>query len=454
VPGGARWLALVLAACGSGATSTPDGRPVSAADAPLAVDAASPADAAPAPDAATTCVATTAAQLVACAGQVQSGARSVIEIQGDIVCSGVDACRVEIHDRPVTVRGVPGASIRRTDHHDYPLIQAIATPSATVADLTIDEVGSVDCEPVSPTNPPVENPACAHTLDFYGVGSATLDHVTVVASKSLAASFNTGGSVRITHSRFVAPLQFGVQAGQLTAGFSVEDTLFAQASSNALVLYMLHGTAQAPLVVRNTFFDHNHRDDVYFLCGPQANVRCSGGQLLLAQGVDFLRVEKTVLRRGADDVDPNTPVGGVEINFPAVHDVSFVDNDVHTHGMWGIYLNSDPVDVARISLLGNKLYDNGRSLYYDGVDVGNFPQGIVTETGSCHQAGCAKVTLGMLWAVPGGSFSWVTNDATAPRVVVDGTQSSTDANGQGAAAPGTTVLLYDGATELDRLTLP
>jgi hypothetical protein len=453
------WLALVLAACGSGATSTPDGRPASvdaplAADAPMAVDAASSADAAPAPDAATTCVATTAAQLVACAGQVQSGARSVIEIQGDIVCSGVDACRVEIHDRAFTVRGVAGASIRRTDHHDYPLIQAIATPSATIAALTFDEDGSVDCEPISPTNPPVENPACAHTLDFYGVESATLDHVTVVASKSLAASFNTGGSVRITHSRFVAPLQFGVQAGQLTGGFSVEDSLFAQSSSNALALYKIHGTAQAPLVVRNTFFDHNHRDDVYFVCGPQANARCSGGQMLLAEGIDFLLVEKTVLRRGADDVDPNTPVGGVEINYPAVHDVTFAGNDVHTHGMWGIYLNSNPVDVGRISFLNNKLYDNGKSLYYDGVDLGNFPLGIVTETGSCHQAGCVKVTLGMLWAVPGGSFSWVTNDATAPRVVVNGTQTSTDANGQGVGAPDTQVVLYDGATELDRLTLP
>jgi hypothetical protein len=401
-----------------------------------------------------TCTATNASELIACASAVQSGAKSVIEIQGDIVCSGTNACKVQIEGSPVTIRGAPGASIRRLDHFDYPLIQVIGGPSAVVADLTVDENADVPCVPVSPTNPPVDNPACGRTIDIYGVADVVLDRVTIANTKSIAAFFNTCGSARVSHSRFIAPHQFGLEITGLTGGLTVEDTLFWHAASNALVLYDVHGTAPAPLHLRRSFFEHNHRDDVYYTCDPVGHTKCAGGQLLLAGKVDFLNVERSVLRNGSDDFAAIAAVDGVEINFPSIHDVTFASNDVHTNTSWGIGLNTNPVDVARISFLNNKLYDNGTAPFYLGVDIGNFPAGIETETGSCHTAGCASVSLGALWALPGGAVSWVTNDVASPKVTVNGTPVSSAASGQTTAAAGAVVILFDGSTELDRLIAP
>ncbi|HXH39570.1 MAG TPA: hypothetical protein VNN08_13145 [Thermoanaerobaculia bacterium] len=397
------------------------------------------------------CLATTAGELVACSNAVQSGTYSIIEIQGDIVCSGVDACRVHINDRPVAIRGDAGATIRRIDHHDYPLIQIIGSLAAEISSLTIDEDADVACTPVTPTNPPVDNPACSRTIDIFGVADVVLDHVTIAASKSIGAFFNTCGSARVSHARFIAPYQFGLEITGLTGGLTIEDTLFWHASSNALVLFDVHGTAQAPLVLRRSLFDHNHRDDVYYTCGPGGHEKCAGGQLLLAGKVDFLRVENTVMRQGFDDLDSNAVVDGVEINQPGIHDVTFASDDVHTNTSWGVGLNSDPIDVARISFVNDKLYDNGKDPRYLGVDIGNFPPGIESETGSCHTADCAAVPFGALWSLPGGAVSWTTNDVAAPRVTVNGVLVSTAPVGQITAPQNASIVLYDGLVTLDVL---
>jgi hypothetical protein len=99
------------------------------------------------------------------------------------------------------------------------------------------------------------------------------------------------------------------------------------------VIYNVHGTAAAPLEIRRSFFEHNHRDDVYYTCGA-GHEKCAGGQLLLAGLVDFLRVENTVIRNGSDDGFPSPPVDGVEINFPDMHDITFAGDDVHTNTSW------------------------------------------------------------------------------------------------------------------------
>src|SRR5262249_40256383 len=149
------------------------------------------------------------AELVACAAAVNSGARSIIEVQAPIVCSGADACRAKIDGAPVTIRGAVGGSIRRVDHHDYPLIQIIGVASAAIADLTIDEDADVPSQPVSKTTPAVDNPACGRTIDVFGVASVSLDHVTIASSKSIAVFLNTCTVARVSHARFIAPLQFG-----------------------------------------------------------------------------------------------------------------------------------------------------------------------------------------------------------------------------------------------------
>ncbi len=401
---------------------------------------------------ATACIATSAATLVDCADAVQSGASAEIEVQGAIVCTGADACRVRIADVPVTIRGVAGASIRRIDHHDYPLLQFVGNASVTIESLTIDENSDVACTPVSTTNPPVENPACGRSIDVYGVTDIALDHVTVAASKSVGAMLSESGNATVRHARFVGARLFGLEVTGLSGGLVVEDTVFSGIDSNAMVLYDVHGTASTPLRISRALFEQNHRHGLFFMCGPQANEVCPGGQLYLAGAVDFLRVEDTAIRLGSSDTGP---VGGVEVNSTGVRDITFVRNDVHAHGMWGVYLNPNPVDVARVSFFDNKLYDNGTDPAYLGVDIGNFPAGVVsTEIGTCRSAGCASVPVGALWALPGGAISWATNDLHDPRVTVNGELVSTSADGQTTVAVGSVVVLSDGTTEVDRAIAP
>ena len=80
--------------------------------------------------------------------------------------------------------------------------------------------------------------------------------------------------------------------------------------------------------------------------------------------------------------------------------------------------------------------------------------GVGCENGSCHTSDCASVPFGALWALPGGTVSWATNDLGAPSVTVNGTKVATDANGQIAAPVGATVVLLDGPSEIDRLVVP
>ena len=401
------------------------------------------------------CVATTPGALVACAGAVQAGTRSIIEIRGSVVCSGPEACRVKIDGMPVTVRGAPGASIRRIDHHDYPLFQVLNAPSATITDLVLDEDADVPCVPVSPTNPPIDLSAtCARTIDLWMVSSVTLDHLTIANSKSVGAEVNYCENLHLSHVRFISSYLFGMQVNNVS-GLMVDSTLFWHIASNAFVLYAAHGTEPVPLLVRRTMFDHNHRDDVYFVCGPNGDLQCGGGQILLYGDVDFLRVEQTVIRNGSPDGTAIGDVGGVEFNEQGIHDVSFVGNDIHTHDEGAIYANdTPPFDLAHVSLVNNKLYDNGRDPGLGGNDIGYFPAGVVTESGTCRIAGCALVPFGALWALPGGAVSWATNDLAAPIVTVDGLQVATTPNGKITAALGATVVLFDGPNEIDRLTVP
>jgi hypothetical protein len=394
----------------------------------------------------TACIADSSEALLRCAAAVQAGTFTTIEVQGGLVCTGADACRVKITDVPVTLVGAPGSFIRRIDHYDYPLLQFIKNPAVTLQDLVIDEDVDAPCVPQSPTNPPVDNPLCGGTVDIFGAASTTFDHVTIAWSKQFAAFLNTGGDAHVAHSRFIGSHETGIQMDELTGSLVIEDSLFEQMNSGALVLYDVHGTSTAPLRISRTLFEHNHRDDVWFVCGPAANEQCSGGQVLLAGKVDFLRVEDTVIRLGGE-IGP--PAGAVEINQPALHDISFVHDDMHANGMPAVYLNPDPVDVARVSFSDNELYDNGTALYYNGVDIGNFPPGIVTETGTCHSAGCNPVPIGVLWALPGGRFSWATSDLVAPTVMLDGVLLSNAADGQGSADAGSVVVLLDGNVELD-----
>lgn len=400
------------------------------------------------------CVATTPATLVACGAAVQAGAKSIIEIRGSLLCSGPGACRVKVDGMPVTIRGAVGASIRRIDHHDYPLFQVLNAPLATITDLVLDEDAEVPCVPVSPTNPPIDRTAeCARTIDLFGVTEVSLDHLTIASSKSVGAEISRCDDVSITHVRFIASYAFGLEMGQVSR-FIVKDTLFWHINSNAFVLSDAHGTAAAPLLISRSLFDHNHRDDVFFMCGPDGHLQCGGGQLLLYGNIDFLRVERSVIKDGWPDGTAIGEVCGVETSPQSIHDLTFAGDDVHTHGSFGISSSPIDSDVTRVSVVNNKLYDNGKASNFLGLDIGGFPDGVVTESGTCHSAECARVPFGALWALPGGAVSWATNDLTAPQVTVNGTVVGTTANGQTTADPGVTVVLLDGSEEIDRLTVP
>jgi len=400
-----------------------------------------------------TCLATDPATFVSCAHDVQAETDSAILVKGALLCSGAQSCAVSFHDVPVTIQGIEGASIRRLDHHDVALIQVVNSSDVVIKDLAIDEDADVPCLPVSNTNPPVDNPACGRTIDLYGATEVNLEDLTIAYSKSAAVIISNSGDTSVSHVRFIAPNLFGLQVGALRGSFLVADCLFWHSASNALVISDAHGIAQAPLLVATTLFEHNHRADVYYTCGPQSNEQCPGGQILVPSDVDFLTVDHSAIVLGSSDAT-STPADGVELGAVRTHDVVFANDDIHSESSWGIGADADPVDFARVSVVDDKLYNNGTDPDYLGVDIGNFPAGVVTETGTCHTPTCTMVPVGGIWALPGQPVSWTSNDLTDPMVTVNGTIVATVPNGQTVAPRGAIVVLLDGANEIDRVIVP
>ena len=326
----------------------------------------------------------------------------------------------------------------------------------TFQDLTIDERADAACQAIFPVDPPVENPDCKPSIFVFGADHAVVKNVTVAHAKSQAVLMAMTHNVHVSHARFVDAHEFGLQVSNVDGSLLVEDALFWHIYSNAIVLYDAHGTAASPLVVRRSLFEHNHLTSIFYQCGPPGGppAPCGGGQFLLSGLVDFLRVEGTAIRDGSNEGFPSIPVGGMELNPPSIRDITVVTSDVHNHGMWGIYMNPNPVDCARVTVMNNELYLNGQAPNYNGVNVGNFDPGIATETGTCQTPACRTVALGALWAIPADGVSWTSNDLTSPQVSVDGAVVSTERTGVIHPAPGATVVLLDGTTEMDRLTAP
>ena len=406
----------------------------------------------------TPCVATTPATLLACGAVVQAGRADVIEVQGSLVCSGVAACKLRIENapRPFVIRGAAGSVIRREDHYDYELLAAVGPADVTFQDLVIDERADAPCQAILPVDPPVENPDCKSSIFVFGADHAVVENVTVAHAKSQAVLVAMTHNVHVARARFVDAHEFGLQVSNVDGSLLVEDALFWHIYSNAIVLYDAHGTAASPLLVRRSLFEHNHLTSIFYQCGTPGGppAPCGGGQFLLSGLVDFLRVEGTAIRDGSNEGFPSIAIGGMELNPPGIRDITVVNSDVHNHGMWGIYMNPNPVDCARVTVMDNELYLNGQAPYYNGVNVGNFDPGIATETGTCQTSACRPVALGALWAIPADGVSWTSNDLTSPQVSVDGAVVSTARTGVIHPGPGATVVLLDGATEIDRLTAP
>jgi len=406
----------------------------------------------------TPCAATTPATLLACGAVVQAGRADIIEVQGRLVCSGASACKLRIENAPrsFVIRGAAGSLIRREDHYDYELLAAVGPADVTFQDLVIDERADAPCQAILPVDPPVENPDCKSSIFVFGADHVVVKNVTVAHAKSQAVLIARTHNVHVSHARFVDAHEFGLQVSNVDGSLLIEDALFWYIYSNAIVLYDAHGTAASPLLVRRSLLEHNHLTSIFYQCGPPGGppAPCGGGQFLLSGLVDYLRVEATAIRDGSNDAFPSIAVGGMELNPPGIHDITVVNSDVHNHGMWGIYMNPNQVDCARVTVMNNELYANGQAQYYNGVNVGNFDPGIATETGTCQTAACRPVALGALWAIPADGVSWTSNDLASPQVRVDGAVVSTERTGVIHPAPGATVVLLDGTTEIDRLTAP
>ena len=406
----------------------------------------------------TPCAATTPATLLVCGAAVQAGRAHVIEVQGSLVCSGAAACKLRIENAPhaFVIRGAAGSLIRREDHYDYELLAAVGPADVTFQDLMIDERADAPCQAILPVDPPVENPDCKSSIFVFGADHAVVKNVTVAHSKSQAVLIAMTHNVHVSHARFVDAHEFGLQVSNVDGSLLVEDALFWHIYSNAIVLYDAHGTAASPLLVRRSLFEHNHLTSIFYQCGTPGGppAPCGGGQFLLSGLVDFLRVEGTAIRDGSNEGFPSIAIGGMELNPPGIRDITVVNSDVHNHGMWGIYMNPNPVDCARVTVMNNELYLNGQAPNYNGVNVGNFDPGIATETGTCPTPACRPVALGALWAIPADGVSWTSNDLASPQVSVDGAVVSTERTGVIHPAPGATAVLLDGTTEIDRLTAP
>jgi hypothetical protein len=400
------------------------------------------------------CAATDPPSLLACAAKLQAGTATILEIQGTVTCTGAGACAVAIvNPRPcaITIRGQAGAVLRRIDHYDYPLLSVHGASSLTLSDLVIDELESAPCDPISPTNPPADNSSCSRSIDVYGAGTVTLQRSSVLHSKAQSATLFSCHNVVVTGSRFVDAHLFGLQIAGVDQTMILEGNLFDRIASNALVLSSIHGTAAAPNVVKGNLFEHNHRENLYYMCGPLSNQPCPGGQMYLANDIQWLQIQGNVIRDGSSDTNPTTcNTTGIEVNT-AIQNVAITGNDIHACNQSAVSADSatadaDGGDVQNVTITNNKFYGNGT--FYWGADVLNFPASAVS--GTCSTPSCLTVAVGAMWPIPGNGVGWQSNDLASPSVGAGGGTLSTQPNGTAAVAAGTTAVLYDGTTVVDQ----
>lgn len=142
-----------------------------------------------------TCSASSATTWKDCASQVSAGKADAIEIVGQFLCSGANACDATISgvDGPIVIIGKSGTSpkITRTDNYNYPILTASGSTNIILMNFEVDELTSNKCS--SCTTP---------TFKFSAIQGLSIDGLRVKGAKAAALGLNSISSGQVKNGVF------------------------------------------------------------------------------------------------------------------------------------------------------------------------------------------------------------------------------------------------------------
>ena len=334
------------------------------------------------------CVAKDSASWKQCASRLNNKLTNSIKVADMVMCSGINDCRAVIKvNRPVYIYGELNAGFKRLDTYDYNILEIVNSKSVTVRNLMFDEGIKQPCTPVT-------DPNCKSSIKISGSRDIKIDNITTFHAKRMGTEIYNSPNVTISNSNFINSYLFAIGIngdGKLgSGGVHIEGNLIKDTQSNGIVIYHVRSSAQYPTIIHDNRLVHNHRLNLYNLCGPSKTEPCPGGQIIIAINSSNVKIEANTVIDGKSDTNPTTlATVGIEIDNSNIHYVNISQNDIHNNMGWAINLNPDPVDVDNILIEKNKLYENGLAPFYDNVDIGNFPPGkIKAESENCFSESC------------------------------------------------------------------
>ncbi|MBI4084384.1 MAG: right-handed parallel beta-helix repeat-containing protein [Candidatus Levybacteria bacterium] len=398
------------------------------------------------------CQASDAVSWKDCGNKINSNLADNIEITTLITCSGPNACPIQITNvnRPVRIYGTPNSSagLKRIDNYTYPLLSISGSNGIRIENLHFDET-TASC-----------SSNCRSTLAIANSQNITFDTINVLYPKVMGLEISNVDTITVTNSKFINASVFGIWMSTtqpyIPKNAHITNNLFLDTKSNA-VFFSATATPENPSTINGNTFIHNHREAIFSVCGG-GNYPCSGGQLLLAQGTNNLKIEGNIIKEGKIDAHAELWASGIEVEQINIHNVTITRNDIHDNRGYGIVAVSNPQNVDGVTISDNKLYRNS---------FGNFRFATADIRNNCESAtGCFPLTKGSIYAYPNpciiyqgqdrctATIHWTTNDATNTKVEVGGgglfstnPQGTQDASWITAA--GATFNLYSGTTLLD-----
>jgi len=405
-----------------------------------------------------TCSADDLYSLNDCSYKIANGQADNIEITNLITCSsGVNSCNFAVKNiiRPVRIygRNGSGAGFVRLDFTGA-LLSIDNSTGVTISDLSFIDSPYLSC-----------GSKCSSPIAISNSKNIIVDHITILNPKVMGIEVSKTNGITIKNSIINNAAIFGIWfnsdlAGKLSASVNIENNLFKDNSANAIHFSGV-GTTISPSVIKNNTFIHNHRDAVFKACGVSGTDPCSGGQLSIEPGTNNLVIQGNVIKDGKMDAYDSLGyyTSGIEFTNYNVNNVMITQNDIHNNRGTGIIVNSNPANISNVSIINNKLYNNGVDIIFPGAKI----------SGNCFSAACMTMLSGKIYADPnpclltisGGQCTsaiiWTTNDATNTSVKVGGNTFSINPSGAQNASwiPESQVRfdLYSGSTLLDSVNV-
>lgn len=310
---------------------------------------------------------------------------------------------------------------------------------------------------------------------MWNSSNVTIDNVTTLYAKDTGVTSVDSNNLEIINSKFINSYLYGLvvySGGIKNARVRIENNLIKDTKANGLLISNVVASKRNPAIIRGNLFIHNHKENLWNLCGPSDTEPCSGGQIYI-DVVKNLNIEDNVFRDGSSDTNPGVKSAyGIEINNLNNININIDNNDIHNHTGSAVFFNPDPVNVKNVSITGNKFYDNGLNPNFNGANITTFPIGepadpsMMTESNNCYTSTCKTMINGKIYAEPNPCYlsgqptctsviKWVTNDVTSPSVMVSNQLFSTSTSDSQPADwindQGDTFDLLSGADVLDKV---